>query len=410
MRKQNELFVMRTMQPEGNSERSLLDMLKKYEADQIVTPQFQRDGGLWDKNKIIGWINTIISLKAIGVIVTYQVGGEGTVYLLDGLQRITATRKFLDSPEFYGFDIGEGQASDYCDSFTITVQHRHYQTHEEAMEHFQNINKGTTLTPREFYRGHLALDRMGKLVDTMVPPIVDRYFSEFMSTRKRGREKSSKLDRDSFALFFQYVTGSKAKSFWNVGKSMSSGAQPNPIERRIVDYLREQRISEDALRKTVAQFETYISSVASEFRAIINETGQTGKAVSPTTIRCLLHLSLYKKNAGIPHAKYEEFVRKFVLHQKKNSSIISRFEVPNKEPITVMSLKIDSISEVFRFARAVGVDFDQKRNQTPSAAAGYHQSHVKAFAKHGNGKTFPEPALRNMARGAKDISKEQSDD
>lgn len=153
---QSDLFVSAPLRQQGDNSWSLGEIVRWFQSGKLLKPDYQRDY-VWVLEQEKGWSKSIVDQSAIGVIVTYQLPDGGPSYLADGLQRITATLRFLEDPQRYGFKFGTSQAAEYVSAFVVTVQHRIYETHDIAMDAFQRLNKGTALDPFDFWRGVMVL-------------------------------------------------------------------------------------------------------------------------------------------------------------------------------------------------------------------------------------------------------------
>jgi len=383
-----------------NREVPLLIMVESLANAEISIPEFQRDY-IWNKRKLKGWINTVISGRAIGVIVTYQIMGMGPVFLADGLQRLTATMYFLNDPQAYGYKFGTDQAERICKAFDITQQHRHYETHNEAWIGFQNINRGTVLTPAEFHKGELVMDLCGKIVYSKIPDSVIIHQSPFMKSHSFGRSQESRLRRDAFALFLQYISKTDKMDFWNV--SATQVGRGISVESELVRFFNEHGYSPDDTEKAIKQFSQFIGEQAAELRQILEEAGQKGKHMSPTVFRWLLHLTIWRRNTRKELSLYQQFVMRFFEMFKDHKSISSRFPKPGITPVEFCSLTLSSLRDLAQLCDGLDVPLHKrnKPNKKVETSVGYNESHEQPFSIHGDGPTFIEPAPRNKSRGAR---------
>ena len=403
MSEQAEIYFGGEVIAIGNENKSLAEIARNLRRDKWIIPEFQR-GYVWEVMKLKGWIDTILTGQAIGVVVTYQLEPKGPTYLADGLQRLTATNRFLDNPKEYGFSFTKEEAEDLCSSFSITTQHRYYRSHHEAWEAFKNLNKGTVLTPAEFHKGELVMDYRGKIIYDRVDGIVKPLVLPLMSGQKLNRGQEARLARDSLALFLQYITGTQRVDFWKVG-STQVGSNKNTVERTLMDFVLSSDLSIESIEKLFQNFKGFIAEQVAEIRKVIDETGQTGKAMSPTMIRWLLHLAIWRKNAKREFVLYQEFLVMFISLFKEFRAFQTRFPLPNTTPVKFASLKLSNLGDMLSLCISLNSDLYQGRIRASGkvASIGYNNSHILPFSKNGEGETIIEPAPRNKSRGANPI-------
>lgn len=399
---QPQLFQLHVRWNVGNSDRPLSQIVEMIEKNEILIPKFQREF-CWKPDKISSWGQTVINGDAVGCIVTYQVRGFGPIYIADGLQRATATKKLLDDLSLLKANMDREQFRKHVEACSVTVQHRYYETHEEALEAFQALNMGTVATPYEYYRGELALNPIGDRVYKEIPGIliaVDRSFFR----EPRERLLPQKLKRDAFALFYQYASETQQVDFAGIGASKIS-PHDIPIERKLLSYLTDMKITDNLLDQRTRSFSTFLDQHTAELKTVLGEIGQANKQFSPTLFRNLIHWNLWRKNTKRESAVYWRFVRQLLEHLAPQASFASRIELPNTNPVDVVTLRFGSSKGLDDMSKAFGVPFYQKQQRKKSvfAAPGFHESHIDPFSKHGNGQTFIESASRNLARGAKSI-------
>jgi len=404
----SQTFLPINEKPEENQENFeyplsiIVDDLAKKE---LLVPAFQREF-VWTDDKIMGWAKSIISKMAVGVIVTYQESGGGPKYLADGFQRLTAASKFMDNPQAYKFEFSPKQALIYCKAFKVTIQHRIYENHNTAMLAFQNLNQGTALTPLEYFSGILTLDPKGKLISDKIPELVLSYERPYTQIEK-GRVKQATFFRDSFALFYQYISGSKIHTFWRASSPTIRTNVPS-IEQLITNYLDDEKISIIDLEKRIASFEKYIAEQIAEIHITFNEVGAGEKLISRSVMRWFLHLSIWKKNAKRPISLYRDFLKALATYLSRYKTIPSRFDLPGVEPVETVTLQTGSIGSLKKLCSVFNVPLyeGQKRRPDKKARPGYQVSHIEPFSSAGEGETIIEPAPRNRERGAKPIEED----
>lgn len=394
---QDELFTVGVPFERGNTEWPILYLLQMRQKSQLIVPEFQRDR-VWERSKQREWIESIVNHQAIGVIVTYQIKGDGPIFLADGLQRLLATEEFVRNPSGFGFDFGAEQAKQYCWAFPIPVQHRHYADHSEALKAFQDLNRGTVLTAAEFHKGDLVLSNsVGRNIYDKIPEIVHSLTRPYLGARNLSRQQSSKLRRDCLGLFYQYVTESDNMVLWNVGTKQESGIKS--IEAMLREYTSQRAF--DEVERDISSFERFLASEMAVIDKYLTDTNQKGKGFSPTALRNLLHTAVWRKNARRPRCLYDELLEAVFSIWKDHKSMTSRFALPGTDPVDTVTLQTDSLSQTKSMCRKLGLKlFETDQRIDRPTAVGYDSSHIKPFSQFGEGPTFIEPSGINRARGA----------
>lgn len=414
MYQQNQLDLITEipLQKESNFESKLLHIVEDFETQRLLKPSFQREF-VWTKQKVQGWALSIENDKAIGVMVTYQLYeikdsrkvATSHAYLADGFQRLQATRKLLDDPLAYGWNVSKKEARERIRNFSMTVQHRHYESDSEALAAFQALNSGTQVTPYEYYKGDLTLHPVAVVIQERVPGVLTKYEEEIFPSGERQRERIQKRARDAYALFHRFVTGDTRSKYDNIGSTV---VNPNKaykqIEPLLVKYIDTNDKSLSDINREIDQFERQIDNWRAEMRVIFPEVPQ--KTMSPTLWRYLAHLYIYCITKNIKHEKYIRFVHLVKDSLADYRSFQSRFDVEDQkgEKITI-TLQLGGIHAHNMLERAFNFKLEprERRRKNMKTAPGWHESHKLPFAKYGNGETFAEPARRNLARGAKPL-------
>lgn len=403
MKRQAELMTVKPRFESGDAQRPIAQLIRMKQTSNLLVPEFQRDF-VWDREKKCQWMETVINHQAIGSIVTYQVNGNGPMFLCDGLQRLRSTEEFRSNPQAFGFKFGPEQAEGYCEAFCVTVQHRHYSGHREAMLAFQNVNKGTTLTAAEFHKGELVLDsHVGHLIHDRAPVIVHSVIAPRLAGRGRSRKRASLSQRDSFAMFYQYVTQSTNLSFWNVGRKQPGSSQA--IESKIREWIDDNDITEDKAKEALKHFEVFLASEMAFIDTALTNSGQErGKPLSGSAARNLLHTAIWRRNAGRPRKLYEEFVSILVDIWKDYASCTCRVAIPGVKPVQWITLQTARLSQTKTLCRKLGITlFDVEKRKRYQSVIGYDASHIRPFSEFGEGEIVLEPSGTNRARGAKEI-------
>jgi len=77
-----------------NSNYSIETLISKYEKGDIIKPNYQREEGIWTDNMCSSLILSIIKGVPIPPIYLFQQRGSSILEIMDGLQRVTALKKF----------------------------------------------------------------------------------------------------------------------------------------------------------------------------------------------------------------------------------------------------------------------------------------------------------------------------
>lgn len=397
------------------SDKELFSIVQEFNDEELVVPKFQRSDNIWDFNKKKGWIESIAEKDAIGVIVTYQVKGNPTVFLADGLQRIKTTKLFLENPasfgviEKYGREVTKSEARAMCKGFLMTVQHRVYESHRRAMKAYQNLNKGSFMTLEEFFKGVLQVSDYSFLADE-IQKIVHAVEKEWKTAKfKETRTLESKQKRDCYGLFLQYITRYKGRSFWHVGDERQMFDENIPaVEQLIIDTILQRNLYEEDIKKLLKEFDLHLWKIKRFIDTIIIENGQQGWAMAPAFTRHIMHLVMYCENNNIPNSTYREYIKQFLSMYNIGGKqrFKSQFYIPQEnDELRVFTISMDSLNsipEVEKYTK-INISTKQARKRT-DRRIGNHDSHIKPFSVFGNGETISENALDNMARGAKEIS------
>lgn len=160
-----ELFAMaRTGTPGECGWPYLSKFWESFSVTQIeFNPDFQR-GHVWSKEQKIDYIEFCLkggkaSRELIFACQNYDREGEGTMYLVDGLQRLTAVQEYLED----GFPAFGTLHSEFTDRMDITTQ-RFRMTivdidREDMLKLYLGLNSGGTPHAKD------ELDRVQDLLD-----------------------------------------------------------------------------------------------------------------------------------------------------------------------------------------------------------------------------------------------------
>lgn len=391
-------FIEQPLMDRGQFEVPLLYLIQQMKGYKLQIPHFQRSL-VWNKQKQHDWFDTVIGGDAIGVIVTYQleypeVGQHYPVYIADGYQRIMSTINVLDNPKKYDFNVSVEKLNSYVERFRVVQQHRVYSSHDSAYKAFQNINRGTSISPAEYYKGLLTYSQDGRHVYESVYNTL-RTHSALVSRFKKSvnRATESKEQRTALALFYLYVSNSVGVSLWKVGKSAIDVGDDAPIEKRISDWL--QNCGD--VSKILEDYSQYIAQQTSLIRFCLDSVNGDGSAITFGFYSCLIALGIWKKNNNFSVDWYKIALEKLIKASPMGSTSLHDIE-GNRAPLSVQD-----IGHTLHILRKYGIEIPKKRDRKPQTVIGYDNSHYRSFNKYGEGDTFIEPAPLNRSRGEKNV-------
>ena len=391
----------------GDVQMTIKSMAENLEREVYKIPHYQRDF-VWENAKISSWAETIITHKASGSILIYQVVGDGSEYICDGMQRLTATVRFMNNPEDYGFTFDSDEARNHCDKFSYTAQRRIFKNHDEAFEHFQRLNYGTQPIAADYYKGELTKNSTGRWLWEEIPRVVNDASVRGHCNDPMNNETGKMLGRDSFGLFYQYVTGSTIRKFWDTqARKIKLGA--SSIEARLSAYASEKSV--DELRDEIGSFRKFLIEYAILVVAIKKQSGiDDAIGMSPALWRFLMHTAIWRKNAKRPVSKYKELVTGLFDYLSAYTTLSSRFTIKKdgqEKNITLHTGSITSLKTLCDFLDVQDFYEEGITRKKVNTLPGYDRSHKKSIAMGGSDEdknVFYEPAPLNRARGGNSIS------
>lgn len=397
--------------PQSDAVTNLLNMVNEVKKKRWVPPRHQR-GRVWPPQKIDNWVYRIknLNLRPIGCVATYQVtdSEDFSVYINDGLQRVTASSLYLAEPERYG------DSKDIAEQILMSVelprQHRHYKEHADALRDFQYINMGTSLTAKEYCSGILVYMEN---YDTIWEQVINNLTSELLISgefivhkQKLTRQRKHQLTRDGYALFHRFATRDKSLSAYKVANPQ---ADYHAVEKKDVVEWKLRNYLESSTRQLVdedlGKFINLVKRETSLIKHVWHEELKypSGQTPIPTMYRWLLHCSVWKSNNAVVSEIWRDFLYKVLDHTKGKSSValIKDSGAPERR-----NTGLGTLNQLRTIATVVGSDIvscvdNQKprKKHSPLNEPGIDESHQLPFADFGEGPTFPEPASRNRARG-----------
>lgn len=398
----DDLFTVPVEFSLGNTERSLWSLATLLKDSVLQIPIFQRQFIWKPKRQIPEWGKSVIDKSAIGVIVTYQTAVQmNQLWLADGFQRLTATLRIAEDPASYGFRFGAKQWQAYCEGLGITHQHRMYESHNAALRAFQNLNRGTALTPAEFHKGQLVIYPLGAILYDRIPSIVNLYEVRcHVNLSRTNRSRRGAALRDSLALFYQYVTQTTELAFWGAAsRSLTTGKS---LEERLAEWAHDQ--SHEIVDRTITNFEQFIASQEAIISKIKKDLCMETRTMNQTLFRWLIHAGIWRKNARRPVDDYVDLVFKLMSHLRDYEVLPGNIVLPDVEPAKIVWLRMSRLDQLSQICEHFDNNLYEKNHRKRQATPrGYDTSHVQPFKFFGEGETIIEPSSINRARGAQPI-------
>lgn len=403
------------LEPQGTETTNLFVIVDRFDKNMVLVPPHQREF-VWPDDKKRRWIKRIknIAVQPVGVFVTYQLdnGKQGPVYINDGSQRIRATLEYLNNPQRYG-DKKE-DAITFVYQCKIPVQHRWYPDHDKALIDFQLLNIGTSLTPFELCKGVLSYMKgieWQNLFDNLhiiVGSASNRVLRESVYSSKR--ENKHRFMRNNYALFYRFISREKSATAYVVSKLLIKIEDVS--SKRVTEWklrMELERIGIDEANRQLGLFKAMINRETALFESVWYKelNNEIGTAINHTLYGWLVHCSIWKRNNDIPHRLWEAFV--IALLEATNGKSQFNYQKPDGKQGTY-TLSLSALTKLVGACREIDCSefYDypklKRKKSTKILKLGVDNSHESPFSLSGDGKTIPEPASRNRARGARAIS------
>lgn len=401
--------------PEGPDTKTLWQLIQEYLDRDIAMPPHQREL-IWDAKKKRAWIDDLQNLRPlIGCFISYQLRNDRfrRVFLNDGSQRLRTTLEWFLNPEAYGNT--KADAIRITKALRIIVQHRIYDSTDEAMRDFYRINSGTKCTAYEFMEGVLGYmddyETLWRPVISGIHAHVGRGMVRVVGKDKFTRNTQHKFYRDNYALFLRYVTGDKVAVDY---PSSEGDIELRDIENgRVMEFrLKDEfeRIKYAASKKYLDDFGAFIDretvTILDCWQAFIGDKGgsQVMECPNVTLYRALLAVAIWRRNNAVSTDKWEKFLTRVFRAGDGDAQFQS---ILANGRIERANFRLSGLSRLGTICRVIGSDFyvveTRERKSRAKIRPGADHGHVDPFATHGNGPTTPEPASRNRARGARPI-------
>lgn len=374
----------------GCSQRRVKDIVLDFTNGELAIPDYQREY-CWQHNQAQHFIGRTLKIgHVLGAITTYTLLNGTTVFLQDGLQRVTTLRNAQETPSKFGLSEEDVKILRSCD---LSQQAMIYESHDEARQDFQHLNQGLGLIAYEKYRGDLEKDDAGKRLYGHIRTNVND-----LSIQKAGcsrasaqcRKKAGQLHRNSLGLFYQHCTSHTETQLY----VKSENSLKVQIERRVRVWL------DNNLQDWENKANKFIRNLERVNALLEEKTSRyTPKQWDLTAVRSLYAANIYAHNIGCTTDYFDELVDWFVFQNVNRKKWSARFDVDvegTKTPFRMdqVSLKWLPHIETLGGPKIVVA----KRVKSFVARAGYDESHITPHADGGT-ETFSEPSITNRARG-----------
>jgi hypothetical protein len=267
---------------------------------------------------------------------------------------------------------------------------------------FENKNN---FTPAEFYKVHLTQTPAGRYVWAEVPAAVDRAAYWQVPGDHSSRELIDLYHRDSLALFWQYVSGSRSGAGWGTHIDLNQGPI---VEQLLAGWLEEKTLRE--ARRTVSHFARYMTEQALNIRIAFVEGGFSQFWAIPHAVyHWLLHLTLWRKNTSRSTALERAFIERWVEFIVDTNSALDDFEFTHNGQHVRMVLDPHEVTEqlelLCEFLDAPLHDNPERTEAHRQGIRGTHVSHDHPHAIYGSatGPARIEPAAHNRTRGTRSV-------
>lgn len=403
--------------PEGDETTSLWDLVDRYDRKVIIPPLHQRDTRAWDDAKKREWIYRISNrqLKPVGVIVTYQLndGSQSPTYLNDGLQRVAATSEYKNSPELYGDT--KIRAEEIIRSIRMPWQHRHYKTHDDALQDFQRLNIGTALTPFEYFAGilrympcyelhwHPLLDRVHEIVNSRVLSLYPK-----INRGREGRKKQKHQGyRSNYGLFYRFISGDTSRTAYKTASHIVRLGEI-AIESKLKSEL--LRVGVEEAGRQLVMFQSMIERETDLIEMVWQRTA-TGKNIQiglmPNLYRHLMDVAIWKRNSSVSTDLWKDYVERLLSNTQGAASVINPENSRERSPLALNDLgKLATICKIIGSELYISSQIGKQKNKRDKRIKpGYDISHLVGLGI--SDETVLEPAGLNRARGARTMTEKE---
>lgn len=398
---------------------TLMELYAAYEEGNLILPDHQRDD-IWTETKKKRWEISIMSQKQLpGCIMTYELEGSKTRYLNDGAQRVIyATGRFVQNCRAKGIDY-----KDVLYKVKILTQHIKYEDVAEAVQHFYQVNFGTTATPLELTKC-LFVEMLPNYKKIWEPVMNSIHTTMSSALGSLGcsipdvddpvkRTLVHKRKRDDLHLFYRFISGDDTTWSPKVGAAqidMDKWQNETQLERRLIDIFQNSEI-QDVKRKLLS-FDNFVKEHVALYKREWLKEHKYSYAPSNVAVRWWLAVAIYRKNNSFDIEVFKSFTKKLISHSDGKTSVFYRNKEGKQKNCNTAMARLNNLSTILIALNMNSSDFQVVRRDSPKQQLipGFCNSHKKSFRPHGNGETLPEDSLSNRARGNRDMTEEEIQD
>jgi hypothetical protein len=391
---------------------------ERYLKGELSLPPHQR-GDVWQGSKKRKWWKDIEACasspnlnhrKLPGCIIAYNIPGDTRTFINDGANRI------IHSIKEY-IEICKVEGKDYMsilNNCSITFQHCNYSDGQEAIDHFVNINLGTTATPYEVLRCKLVIELENYQI--IWQPIIDRIYNIISDAltrigckKNKSREKEHKYLRDSLCIFYRFISRDTSK--WSPQVSISSlnpdtFDKDGELETNVARLFK--KVGSEYVKKEVDNFEKFINNHYALYYQIWLEEGLSPViAPSPSQMRWWFALAVYRKNNNFSLANFKKLTRSLVKKTEGCTTIYYEGLYGKKKSINTCMSKLGGLQTILT---ALDVndfeEMEEREKENWNLKPGFVESHIMPFCEFGNGKVVPENAIDNLVRSDNQMDSE----
>lgn len=404
---------------------TIWDLYNRYSKNKLILPDWQREF-VWDKQREEGWYNDLDDMcfskmdkdhDIPGVLMTFSVKGEeGVKYLNDGGNRTLCTTRYIQHKLKDG--VTRNIVEEAMSHVYVSLQEWEYTQANFAFLDFIRANQGVLGTPKEIGQGILA---------TKLPDYKTYWKSFFLKLENavncrlhrmgcklpNGASKRTAIHkniRDNYGMFVRFVSKDKARSKYDSGVTgirveiQDNDLKPNQsVECKLVNAIKN--MSFDEVEREFDKFCNFLDCEVALYQKVWNDIFKDGHSLSPspTHLRWVFHLAIWRKNNGIQVDKYVQFLSNLISRTQGKTAV---YDLPNKTGNRLKAhanLGLSNLGILTQVERLLDVenifDIPKRRRTIYNTSSGYDESHIVPFATNGNGDTFSEPSVLNKSRG-----------
>jgi hypothetical protein len=280
---------------------------------------------------------------------------------------MTASSFILQDPKYYG--VPPESAVSVLKAFNMTVQHRMFDSHFDALLAFQKINFGTPLTGYEFCAGFLMdvpnsdtnwTDTLNDLHTFMTKQLLP-FKGPNMVVIDKSDNRTQYALRQNYALFCRFLTRNKTLGGGYAVISTLAPSNNQVEDNKTVEQ--QLRLTMDSLKveRVLNELEIFKKTISHDIKTILDivESVRPGLdlELNRGTIRFLLLASLWRRNNAVPEDAWKLFLLRFFRGMSVPNQIDTYKDgVLQLTRLTVSEGKISNLSS---YSNNIGFDITQ---------------------------------------------------